>query len=525
MKTFAKFIPPPKGLNLTQILVNGLPEYALKMKNLIAKPNGPETFPMAATSATASPAGVTGKTPFLHHGTEMWIAGSAGIFQFGSGVNVYVLTNGRGWATSFSVAGGPYTIFFNGVNIPAVYDGAVWAAAAWAGPTLTNLFQGLMHRGRLYLADLSGPVFWYLAAGAVGGAATSYNFGTALKKGGKLVALATLTRDGGSGTEDYLIALTSNGELLMFSGNDPGAASWNTVGVWDIGRPAAKTNREPNSFVKSGGDLWVFTENGVYSVNQIVRGRDLASLQSLSWQIDPMLRFVLRSNLLVYMQMIPTQKLLVLHLDSTTYKFVMNLETGEWSTVTSTNIPYYQDHYIEWQQSGQPTKVYGINYATTTIYELFNTDSSIAQDTVVPAFELWTQYSRLGQIEDLTGLAIRPHIYIRGSTDTWVASDNPTFTIGCAYDQSSDYNQIEYNKSTAGGRGPFVEAGHFAYDWDINNDVSPRTGRKSRGWATVPQEIGSSVSFFLKSGNSTQAKLTRFHGFDFRYSPVELMGP
>lgn len=128
------------------------------------------------------------------------------------------------------------TILCNGVNVPQIYNGTTVVPIVAAGPTLTNLYGSTTFKGRVYYWENSARVFWYAAAGAYQGALTSFDLSMFTRSDGYLVSIAPLTIDGGAGPDDMLAFLFSNGEVLVYQGDDPGSATaWQQVGRFLIG--------------------------------------------------------------------------------------------------------------------------------------------------------------------------------------------------------------------------------------------------------------------------------------------------
>jgi hypothetical protein len=77
--------------------------------------------------------------------------------------------------------------------------------------------------------------------------------------GGYLVAHATWTIDAGTGVDDYYVAVTSKGEVIVYQGTDPASAdTWALKGVWRIGAPVGS-----RCLTKLGGDLLIICQDGV----------------------------------------------------------------------------------------------------------------------------------------------------------------------------------------------------------------------------------------------------------------------
>lgn len=487
-KPFTKFVPPPRGLNFLSYMVPGVPEYAVCMNNLRPATDGLQTVPRVNTSVTLS--GM--RSIFAHAGTTFFTTNDAMIAAgLGtSAVSLYTLsgvdTPGVGWATNFTTAARAYTLFFNGYNTPGIYDGTSWSAAAWTGTTLSNLFQGVPYRGRLYFADKTGSQFWYLPSGAITGALTQYNCGSLLKKGGNIVAMSVVTKDGGLGPDDWLAVYFSNGELILFGGNDPASSDWAVVGVYDVGMPAInKSNArpfEPRLLEKLGGDLLLLNTTGLYSLNAIIAQKgDIALATPISASLGDQLRQYLYGET-GWITVAHNQKLLVLgNRISSTFPglsaatvFMLDLETGGWFCGKST---YATSYVCEGVTSSGPL-LYGVVSGNNTLSTLFAPESLYVINDSRTMYETWalvTQYGRYGQLDDLKGQTLRTHIHASRSA----ASINPivnsaNISVGVSYD-----GDLMFNDGRIGGGTNFGFAAPFSWVTSGPMNLSPMTSTGS----------------------------------------------
>ena len=129
----------------------------------------------------------------------------------------------------------------------------------------------MIHKERLWLIENEQSDAYYLEIGARIGPATKLQFGSKMKHGGFLVGLYSWSADGGDGVDDYLVAVSKGGDVLLFRGRDPSTAdAWDMVGVWFIGR--VPENRRIG--VEDGGDLLLLSIFGVTSVERLMTGLD-----------------------------------------------------------------------------------------------------------------------------------------------------------------------------------------------------------------------------------------------------------
>src|SRR6185436_9262950 len=96
-------------------------------------------------------------------------------------------------------------------------------------------------KGRLFFIPKASLSFWYLPAGAAGGALAEFDLSGEAVKGGYLMAMATWTRDGGSGVDDFAVFITSEGEAIVYQGTNPNSSTtWAKVGSYTIGKPLGR---------------------------------------------------------------------------------------------------------------------------------------------------------------------------------------------------------------------------------------------------------------------------------------------
>jgi hypothetical protein len=165
-----------------------------------------------------------------------------------------------------TTSGGSYTFFVNGSDAPVHYSGSAWAAPTITGITASDAIGVISHKKRLWFVLNGTTQGAYLATDAIAGAATTFEFGSLFTRGGYLNALATWTRDGGSGSDDYLVAISSRGQVAIYQGTDPASAdTWELVGVFDVPPPIGR-----RCFHRYGADLLLITLEGVFPLSTLL---------------------------------------------------------------------------------------------------------------------------------------------------------------------------------------------------------------------------------------------------------------
>ena len=209
-------------------------------------------------------------------GTSIFNVTSAG--AVGS-AEVTSLTNAKWQHINYMDSSGTnWLCAFNGTDSPRYHNGSAWITiTASSTPAITNITTSLLdkpftHKRRLWAVEKNSLSCWYLPADGVGGGATEINLNGIVKRGGRIIAGGAWTIDAGEGLDDYWVAITSEGEVVVFEGTDPAAAAtFSLVGVWHIGEPIGD-----RPMVKYGGDLLILTKQGVYPMSKALSSSDVA---------------------------------------------------------------------------------------------------------------------------------------------------------------------------------------------------------------------------------------------------------
>ncbi len=135
--------------------------------------------------------------------------------------------------------------------------------------TIADVVFVVSHKQRLWLICDGDSHAYYLPVGSKQGTLTRFDFGNKFKHGGEIVGLYNWTLDGGEGVDDYLLAVSGGGDLIMYKGEDPAIAEeWRTTGTWFVGE--LPSGRRGVSEV--GGDLWILSTQGLLTARSLVSG-------------------------------------------------------------------------------------------------------------------------------------------------------------------------------------------------------------------------------------------------------------
>lgn len=262
-------------------------------------------------------------------------------------------TSGYGQWTNYTTVAGHFGLYCDETNGYYVYTeaGGTWAKVALGGgatqvsgidPAL--FVQPLIYKERAWFVEKNSARAWYLPTGAIFGAATVFNFGNKFKHGGTLVALFNWTVDGGEGTNDYLVAISSAGDIVLYNGTDPSVATdFKQQGQWYIGPPPAG-RRIAGSF---GGELYVLSAYGIVPLTRLIAG---ALIQQddiyLSRKITPLIndQMLLARNVLGWeIKLISTENLLITSVPKQIgfdyIQFVQALNSKGWAVYR--DLPYF----------------------------------------------------------------------------------------------------------------------------------------------------------------------------------------
>lgn len=192
--------------------------------------------------------------------------------------------SGYGESVIFTTLGGRFMPYTDEINGYILYtEGTGWAAVAQgAGATQVNNVNPALFchvcsfKNRLWFVERGSTRAWYLPLNQVYGAAVALDFGQQFKFGGQLVGLYAWTQDGGQGSDDLLVAVSSAGDVVVYQGTDPALAStFGVAGRWNVGGVPAGRRLCPSMSPAEGGELLLLTSFGMIPVSKLVAGRSL----------------------------------------------------------------------------------------------------------------------------------------------------------------------------------------------------------------------------------------------------------
>lgn len=144
-----------------------------------------------------------------------------------------------------------------------------------------NLFAVANAKGRAIYIEYRRAGFWYAAAGAFQGNLSWFPLDFVFHNGGYCVNVVTWSRDNGDGVDDMTAFISSNGEALVYQGNDPGSAlTWSLVGRFNIGVPLST-----RAHGKMASAEIILTTDGFLTMDEAIVNQRAQELQTFGGKI------------------------------------------------------------------------------------------------------------------------------------------------------------------------------------------------------------------------------------------------
>lgn len=246
--------------------------------------------------------------------------------------------SGGDWSVvQFTTSGGTFLRAVNGSDPSQVYDGSAWGTSpAITGVTSATLSFVWSYKNRLFFVEKDTQNAWYLSVDSIGGSATKFPLGGVFTRGGALLFGASWSLDSGSGLSEQCVFFSTEGEVAVFQGSNPGDANdWSKVGVYRIGKP-----RGPKAVIRAGGDLVVATDIGFIPLSVAVQ-RDIAALSpsAISYPIEDAWNDAVRDRPgNWHCEVWPTKQMVLVApptpVGSRTLLLAANARTGAWAPFT-----------------------------------------------------------------------------------------------------------------------------------------------------------------------------------------------
>jgi len=352
------------------------------------------------------------------------------------------LTNNRWQHINFGAGGGSYLVIANGADSVRNYNGSAWSTPSITGVTSADLIHVMAHKRRLYFIKKNTLSVWYLGSAAISGAATEFPMEAVFRRGGHLMTFGSWSVDGGDGLDDMAVFITSEGEVAVYQGLDPGASDWSLVGRYDIGAPIGR-----RSLLKVGGDLGVITVDGFVPLSSVLQV-DRAAVEKVS--LSNRIKNAANEAGRLYKDNFGWQAIgyprgnwalfnIPVAETQTAHQYVMNILTGAWCKFTGINANCWEILNDMLYFGGNSGKVYLAD-------DGFDDDGAVREGNIKTAFNYFGKRGQLKQFK-----LVKPII-------TSDAEVSPAVELNVNFED----RYPTAVPSTAGTSGPFWDE----EDWD-----------------------------------------------------------
>lgn len=411
------------------------------------------------------------------------------------------LSNARWQSFNFTNSGGDsYLLCFNGTDSPRYWNGSSWITVTGASSpaitavTTSTIRNGCVFKRRIYLVVNNSLKLYFLPIDSVGGAASAIDMDGYFSKGGSIKSCETWTLDSGEGLDDYLVVMTSEGQVGVFRGTDPtSVATWGLVGVWNIGEPIGD-----RCMIKYRGDVLLLCVDGVYPLSAALQAGQTSPQSAVTDKIRDAMSSSAESyktNFGWQMVFYPQGRQLIVNIpiqeNASQQQYVMNVITGAWGRFTEIEANcwaiFNEDCYFG--GDGYVAK-FGAVYAD---------NSADITGNLKQAFTYLGATGRLKQMK-----SVRPNFLANGSPEVDVA-------MSIDFGDESPFQSLSFSTPNFG-------------IWDSDNwdeaewggDVSP-----FNDWQTVAG-VGTALALRLKT--LSNGLDLRFQSADYLYEPGGVIG-
>jgi hypothetical protein len=149
-------------------------------------------------------------------------------------------------------------------------DTELWTVPSLVGPDVTNIAFVMTWKNRLWFVEQDSGDAWYLPPNAIQGTAQKFTFGSKFTHGGELMGLWNWTVDGGDGVDDFLVAVSRGGDVLIYHGTDPVLPDFGLRGSFFI----SEVPESRRLAVEYGGELYLLSTYGITSVRDLLQGHE-----------------------------------------------------------------------------------------------------------------------------------------------------------------------------------------------------------------------------------------------------------
>jgi hypothetical protein len=266
------------------------PEYAVKMINAF-----PDDGFVRTRKGFIQHCAITANTSDVNTLVELPLANGSQKLIACAGTQFYDVTSSSSVALGPTITNstwqhvliGNRVLFFNGSDTPQMYDGTTWSQPSFNGQvhTLTpsNLIQACQYKSRLFVVEKNTSYVWNSNTAAFQGQMHRIDYSYLLQRGGTVQFVASWSRDTGVGLTDYFVIVSSEGEVLLYSGTNPeDASNWAIAGRFFLPEPVAGRR----GYLGLGSDLLIIHKAGITPLSSLLAGGNNSTYASITANIN-----------------------------------------------------------------------------------------------------------------------------------------------------------------------------------------------------------------------------------------------
>ena len=288
---------------------------------------------ISSASAVTTTATVTTATPHgLATGNTITVIGATPAAYNVTNAVITVTSSTTFTYTMLSAPGGVMTVIGTYTYSPSI-----------TGVATNTLINVSAFQGRLFFIQKNSMKAWYLPLLSVGGAAQYLDLSSQTTLGGYLVAMATWTIETATSMVELGCFITSEGEVLVYQGNDPSfASSWYKLGTFRIGRPIGY-----KCTVRIGSDVACITADGLVPLSKALVSNRSENAIAISDKIQNLINTDVQSYATqVGWQAIlhPIGNKLIMNVPApiSAYQYVQNTVNNSWCKFTGWNATCFE---------------------------------------------------------------------------------------------------------------------------------------------------------------------------------------
>lgn len=219
-----------------------------------------------------------------------------------------------------------------------------------------------VYKQRLFFIERDTMRVWFTRElGAIAGECAWFDVEMFTERGGKLVSLCTWSKSGADTSETLLCCITSEGEVLLYSGTDPQADDWKQVSKTQM--PEIVGIRNTTSFKD---DVAIMTKGGLFALSSIAGSTMVDKNTALSDNIVGAIKTLTESFYLDNWQVIYSDALhwIIINIPQTSgayTQYVLNMENNTWSQFTGIPSCCYVGFRYQMHFGGSNGKIYTYN--------------------------------------------------------------------------------------------------------------------------------------------------------------------